>query len=812
MRGLDLRATAADTRFMVPNLAGLVVAMASALLILLYIINERSYERWLPGSENVAIVSARTAMAEGSIEASSNAPLPLAATLVGRVSGVKRLARVVEYEVDVVRDAESDRAVVSFVDAAFPKLIGLSSVLGDPTAALALPGSMVIDRTTAKDWFGTPEAAVGRTMRFRIDGAVAPYVIRAVVEDAAGLTHLRPSILMPLSTLPEGGDTSLTAWLSLSGRTYVELSPGVDRESVEATINRLSSEAMAARLRGSQLTADTDINYVLVPIRDIRLGAPELSSDFADRLGDPEFVRLLTAFCLLTLTLAIFNFATLAAVTAGRRSHEIALKRFMGMTPKELALQTWSENAWLAGLATLFGCTLAIVLLPLVNASLALSLKLSVVAQPLTLALIFATWLLIALSGALAAGAVNMSVPAALLLRGGAAVSRSRGATLRFGVVSLQYTVAVFLGTLALTMAAQQARIRSIDPGFQTANLYVFDLKSVFDPGRVSNFSARASRLDGFLDAAIGSAGPGEGSRMIVPVALPGGVPVAMDRQAVSSQWFNVFNTPLRAGTDFTSMETRAPNDTTRTTSDITREQSVIVNEAAATALGMNSPSEAVGQVLRDYAGPAPLRIVGVVADQRFLGGSIAARPIVYTQGSTGGLLAIRFAPSSRVTQEDLYSFWQADLADVPVALSTADVALEKVYASDTQRLRTLTGFSALAIAIATLGAYSLSAYNARRQAREMAIRRLSGASRGVVAWLHIRRSAQPAMVGAAIAMPFAWVTAEAWLAESVDRISNPLPYAFVALAIAIFVALLAAALEAWNIAMSRPVAWLQSN
>nr|WP_269109947.1 FtsX-like permease family protein [Acetobacter senegalensis] len=221
---------------------------------------------------------------------------------------------------------------------------------------------------------------------------------------------------------------------------------------------------------------------------------------------------------------------------------------------------------------------------------------------------------------------------------------------------------------------------------------------------------------------------------------------------------------------------------------------SIILSRLAAEQFGFSSPQDAIGQELREVGLPQTYRVIGVIDDIRFRGAKSRMAPLLYfgTSGPVSyvGALVRYSGASEHVEMDRLAKAWAEIAPDVAFSAESASDIFAEDYRSDASHSVLFGIGSAVAVGIASLGLYGLSAFNVSRRMQEIGIRKVLGAQTRDVLWLLVMQFLRPVMIASFVACPAAYLLMQVWLASFDERIAlTPLPFIIVtlgALAIAV--------------------------
>ena len=679
----------------------------------------------------------------------------------------------------------------------FARTLGLAAVRGDLDATLRLPDSFAITEAGALAAFGNTDV-IGRTIE--VDGQSVR--VGAVVRTPPANTTIPFETLFgPSSNLspPEIRDELVTGSRGWWGRMLIRVKPGASIEAVRSTLQDAVDRAAVlqkmpavtrARLGGRKV-----MDVALVPLGEAYFDRDLAVNNLArpGPRGDRAVVAGLGAIALLILALAAINYVNLATARVVRRQREIAMRKVLGASPRQIAMQFIAEALVVALLATGLGLLLAWLALPLFAALVERDLG--------------GMWSLSNLGAALALGlllglasAVNPVWTALRVAPHGALSGRQDSESVRAGQVRklmtvLQIGAAMGLAcvTLAITWQTRHALARA--PGFDPAPLLIVDMEGGTNP----KHSAAARGLVAALKANGAVAGVTISEDAVGrhdaawsrELRRPGVADVRVEMKSVSANFFEQYGIKPVAGRLF---DPRIDADEAT--------EPLVVNAVAARQLGFAAPSAAIGQtvVFTNFDDTVVYkRIVGVAPELRFHSLREAPAAIGYELWIAGSTLTVKAAHSLPETEAAVRALWPRWFPDSVLTMHHATDVLAADYAEDRRLARLMAIATGIALAIAAFGTYALAADAVQRRAREIVLRKLYGARKRDIGLLMLREFGALTLAGAVIGLPVGALVGERYLASFVER--APFGYWNVALdfGASACMALVAIAHHAWG-------------
>ncbi|MYM29174.1 FtsX-like permease family protein [Duganella sp. CY15W] len=647
---------------------------------------------------------------------------------------------------------------VTAVDPAFENIIGLRTLEGNLQQALTQPDGMALTQQAAWQLFGSTQV-LGRTVILNRQSLQ----VRAILPDRPGNSTIQFGVLVGVNSAlwPERErQQALSNWMGISGRVYVKTSanPQALQTVLQNTLDKAPWASLATAEMKAALGGRKMVDVALGPLSEAYFDRSVANTMGTGPRGDMRVVLALGAAGLLILLLAMVNYINLATVRTLRRQREIAVRRTMGASTYQLLVQFMSEAMFLAVSAAALGILLAWLLLPL--ASDLLQRQLESVCTPLSVAACLGFGALVGAAAGLYPGwlARGMDMRATLAQRSG---ETTGGAWLRRVLSAVQFSAAMGMGSLALAMLWQTQFATAIPPGFDPAPLLVAELPQDAEEASMRAFQDALKQLHGIAAIANSNAIPGRddhtGTRGSTTLQRADGSSVFMPMQFVGADFFKAYNLQALAGRLFDARIDHAKAD---------GEHHVVINQAAARALGWLSASDAVGQ----YIHGSQARIVGVAPDLRWHTLREPIGPVMYELVDTSPLLTLRLNGRHEDVASAVAATWQRYFPAHPLALHPAASYYAQAYADDVRLAQLLACATAVILVLAACGIYVLAAHSVQRRAREIVLRKLHGAGRAAIAALIGREFAMLTAVAALIALPLAWLAIARYLAPFAER------------------------------------------
>lgn len=821
---LAARALARNRTYTAINIVGLALGLAACLLIPSYVRFESSYDAWLPDSERVFQVQTVLREAGQPVVETQESPIPVREMLAAGFPTIEQLTVVRSGTTVTRRDGQAVSITVSSADPAFFRIFQLPFVAGSAETALPNVNSIVLTETEAVKHFGSTDI-LGQTMTLGTGEYRRDYVVSGVLRDLPKNTNLRFGLLFRNDpALADAVPAKYRGWNAMGQMHFVKLRRAADSDDINAELPVWEKRVIAPHF-GDGLPGDMaeKLDLKLTPISDVHLGRARAGALAPG--GDPRMLATLAIVAVLTAGMAVINFINLSTSQATRRAKEIALRKVLGASRRQIVLQVLAESAMVAGLATILALALVELVAPWLGARIGAELQISYLGSGGVLAPAVLLWLITGLGGGLYPALVLSRFRPAVALRANQSSAETPGSTrLRRALVLAQFATAIGLIACTWVIYTQTHFVQTLDPGYRRDGLIVIETAWRFAGNESEYAAARPGLLaiPGVVATGRTNLSPAATERNLLAVRLPGqSEQLSIGVHAIDAELPRTLGMRLLAGRLLGDAQAKdrlvrppVQNEEERVATHaqlVARGLNVIVNRATVRALGLVDPAAAIGQTIRvgiDKGALVPCTIVGVVENTRVRTARDAVEPLIFTYDSEGTYLVLVRYVTARPAEvmAGLVRVWRQFEPDLPFKAEYAEALVAEGLAGDRARGALFAAFTATAVLIACLGLYALAAYETERRRKEIGIRKALGARVGDIVRLLAWRFSQPVIAANLIAWPIAWWAMRDWLSHFDARIAlGPTPFALAGL-IGLSVALATVAGQALRAARLHPV------
>lgn len=725
------------------NLSGLAIGITGCLLIGLYIWHELSYDRFHENADRIVRVTWEYNFEDTEHKTASTG------TRVGpefsrRFPETEAYVRLLKYpRVMTVEDRMFEEKNFLYADAAFFSMFSFPLLEGNPATALDAPEKLVITRSMAKKYFGG-QNPIGKTINV---AGTKDFVITGIAADAPDNSQIQFDFIGSFSTLNAAKEEK---WSEANYITYLLLHNSEAIAPLQAKIAAYMEEVNREEL---QLEGNNFMTYHLEPLTDVHLHS---RLDGFEPNSNITYIWILAAVALLILLVACVNYTNLSTAQAAGRSAEIGMRKVMGAGRRDIFYQFISEAFLLSLLAVVAALLLSVLLLPYFNQLAGKELQREVLAAPATLV----SLLVLSIGVAFLAG----SYPA-FILSGGKVIrilksgfNLTGSAALRKALIVLQFVISIFLIIATIAILQQLSYIHSKDLGYSKEQLLVLPVDSKMAENYNATKAALASQ-PGVAAVAGAYEAPThigwsdgltalETDRRISINALPA------DEHIIKTLGFTIM-----AGEDFTLGDIKLADPGLHGDNI---QYTYILNEAAVQAFGW-TPEEAIGKkVAKGREG----RVRAVVKDFHFrsLHEPIGPLAIFMDKRMLGSMFVKISSNDVAATLARLEEVWKERVPHRPFEYQFLDENYSALYKAEQRIAGVFTLFSTVAILLACLGLFALTAYAMVRRTKEIGIRKILGATVPDILALVSKDFIRLVVIAILIAIPLALFAINQWL------------------------------------------------
>jgi putative ABC transport system permease protein len=801
-----LRNLARNRLYAAINIIGLAVGFAAAILIALFVRDELSFDRFWPDYQRVYMMAMDLRIPDMAPWRYDAAPGPVPSMLKTRLPADVLIARLMEEPHALRRGDFEDNEDIVWVDPDMFSILRLTVIAGNLDEAVRRPDGLVLTQSLARKYFGD-RPALNQTLEL---DRLHVLRVTAVVADIPVNSHFKAAVfasgLAAFSGLTlEAAAAAKSPGISANIGVYLKLPARVDPALVRAQLPLVSQQFQKSIGAGNH---ELDLKLSLLPIADIHLSAP---SRAMKPRGSRGLLYAISLIGVLIVVVAGINFIILMTARSGRRAAEIGVRKASGARFRDLALQFVGESVVYCLIAMFIALALVELLLPAFNDFLQRDISFSYSLGARGDLGLCGLLLLLAVGTGICAGfypAVVLSqFRPANVLKGGLD-HKVGGGTVRQVLVVCQFAVLITL-ILATVVVYSQVRF-ALAQGLRLEK----DQAMTIETNCVGPFAVEVRRLPGVRDVACSEDLPLHGHSSGSGARASTGREVDVFNVAVTPGFFELYGMHPLAGRFFAR---ERAGENALVALDDTFIGPVVINETAVRKLGFSSPAAAVGQSILHPTGPHSTRtdtspIIGVVAD--FPAGSVREpvdSMVFHTGTGLFRLLSVKLSGEQiPATLDAIDRLWKRLGEPRPIARMFVDRYVQDRYANDIRQGQMFAGFALVALFIACLGLFGLSAFTAERRTKEIGIRKAMGAGRREMVQMLLWQFTRPVLWANLLAWPAGYFIMNRWLHGFAYRIDLAVWMFIVAGGVAVSIAWLTVSVHAVSVARAKPVAALR--
>ena len=743
------------------NILGLAVGIACCLLILLFVSDELSYDKFHKNFKNIYRACLESRIGNNELNAAVT-PAPMAEALLKDFPQVKAAAKFTGFGSHVLRYKSKIYSEEKYfwTDENIFDVFSFEFVRGDEKKALTQPNTIVITEKMAEKYFGN-EDPIGKLIN--IDNE-SDFIVTGVVKEFPSNSHFHFDFLSSFVGQIEGDQF----WFRNNFYTYFTLQDGVNPKEFETQMNNKFVEYTSPEIiEATGLTMEDNIKqgfryrFIIQPLADIHLHSHfdyELETN-----SDISYVYNFSIIAIGVLLIAIVNFMNLSTAKSSRRAKEVGIRKTLGSSYGQLIKQFLFESILMSFLAVFLAVLLVELLLPYFNILALKEFSFNIFTNPIIILLLILLSVFIGvLAGSYPALFMATFKPVTILNR--KLHQGSTGSFLRSGLVIFQFSISIILIIGTIIIYSQLQYMQNKNPGFnkeqvliihETNNLrtrtrtFIDELKSNPNVIVASN-----------SDNVIGSSFSSYTFRMS---DKPEQAALLMWTVHTDADFANTYQFNFEEGRYFSQQR-------------VTDSMSIVLNEAAVKMFGIkNNP---VGQQITwiggGYNGQSS-RIVGVIKDFHFESFHKEIGPFVMRllpAGESGEYISVRVASDNiSGTIEFITQLWRKYTDQQEFEYTFLDEDFAKIHADEQRTGKLLTTFSIISIFVACLGLLGLAAYTSEQRTKEIGIRKTLGASFASIVVLLSKEFTKWVIISNLIAWPIAYYLMNNWLQDFIYRV-----------------------------------------
>ncbi|MDX2246493.1 MAG: ABC transporter permease [Bacteroidia bacterium] len=789
------------------NILGLAVGITCCLLIVLFVVDEISFDKFHEKSDRIYRIGAHLTIGEmdGRVAVVS---APMAQAMITDFPEVENATRFRMRGSYLIKHKESGSENVKengfvFSDPQIFDIFTVKFLEGDKNTALKEPNTLVLTKSKADKFFPNGGALNQiLTLDNRWD-----YKIVGVIEDWPANSHFRQDYLLAMEGLDE---SKQPIWVSHNFNTYILLKEGADPAGLEAKFPGMVEKYVGPQIKSFMNVDMKDfeksgnrISFFLQPLTDIHLKS-DLDVDFSPN-SDIVYVWIFSAIAIIILLIASINFMNLSTARSANRAKEVGVRKVLGSVRGNLISQFLVESILITFIAFVVAVILAEAFLPAFNQISGKSLVLPLNSPWMILSLLLGILLVGGLSGMYPAFFLSSFEPI-FVLKG--KLSAGSGSTLlRSTLVVVQFIASIVLIISTVLIYQQMNFVQNKKLGFDKEQVLVID--DTYSLGdKITTFKEELIKRPDVKTATISSFLPVENTDRNNTVFWPEGKQTE-DNQVLMQRWnvdFDYIPTLAMKMADGRAFSREFSTDS----------MAMIINETAVKNFGFENP---IGQRISTFDDfddllqqpvAATYTVVGVVEDFHFESLRQNVSALCLTIGKSPGFISVRVNTENLAeTIAGIEKTWKEFGPGQPFNYAFLDDRFNEMYKAEQRMSSIMTAFTLLAILVACLGLFALAAFMAEQRTREIGIRKVLGAEIRHIVLLLSRDFLKLIAISFVISLPIAIYGMHLWLRDYANHIDlkTVAPWAaMIAAGITLLITFISVSSQSLKAALANPV------
>ena len=768
------------------NIFGLAIGMMSCILISIFVREEIGFDQWLTDSERLVRLHTTYTVPDRPVFSTvRSAGMMMEALRDYARNEIEEGVRLVRWDMNIRRENDVFSETMTWADGTLFKVFDLPFVHGSKESSFANPDDVIITEAMALKYFGRTDV-VGESLTACCYGDnTFTYKITGVIRNLPRATHLDFGLIVRINpSVFENISGILDTWTSVNVFTYFKMREGISAQQLQERItywvdNESPFTKMSGMVQEGAKVSDT-AQHTIMSVPDLHLDAREYAGSMGDitPLGDRKMINTFVLVTLLILSIACINFMNLATVRASQRAREVAMRKVLGASRTQVAIQFLGEAVAMVLIALLFALVAVELVLPVYNQMLGRELEFRLFNDPTMLLTLVAVAILVGMGAGLYP-AIYLSRYSPSHILSASKGSESNGTSrLRTALVIFQFSTSIILVVCTAVIYGQTLFANAADVGYASNNKLILNIRS-------ANHSAESLKqellsLAEISSVSFSSEAPTQDNENNNYFTL-------LERQNQTSTdskqllnyhhmgygFFDAYGVSALSGRLFDesygSDKITTPADHENTHESSLGRGGAILNISAIKKYGFADAESAIGKTLEVNLfnnGKHHLTIIGVIPDIYFRSIKFGVRPTVYM------LNPKRFHAANITFHTDdlpkliknIEEVWKRNVPMSPIDLSFLSEMMAAQYENEARQAKLFLTFSLLAIFVACLGLFGLAAFTAERRTKEIGVRKIMGARVRDIVKLFVWQFSKPVILANVIAWPVAIYVMSIWL------------------------------------------------
>jgi putative ABC transport system permease protein len=766
------------------NILGLTLGITSALFLIIYVLDEMSYDRYHENADRIYRVASKITETDDQFTWIV-AQIPMGPQVVQDYPEVQSFVRFINMPRELYKfeDKENIEENFFYVDSTLFDIFTYKVLKGEVRSAVKDPGKIVLTETVAARYFGDTDP-IGKILKT----GNSTFEVTGVIEDVPANSHFRFDAVSARNNLPK----QFGSWGNFGVFTYLLFPENFDVKAFEAKMQGMYDAHMKTIFEPLKIK----IQYILEPITKIHLTST--NSGEPQPTGSITYVIIFGIVALFLILIAAMNYMNLSTARSTRRAREVGLRKVVGSRRGPLVSQFLSESVVFTVISLLISIILLIILLPKFNLLAGKSFGLSILYSPEVIISVLGVIIVVGIFGG-SYPAFFLSRFSPVVVLKGEITQGSAGSLFRKILVVIQFTISVAMIVCTMVVFRQLNYLKTMDQGFDQKNILTLQLNQ--EMVRKYPVLKRALLENEEIKYVTSTNTPvGEGSgKVIFNMETDQGMSQrGINFAVVDHDFVDALGIKIVAGRDF---QQDMPSDTLT---------GVVVNETLANRLGWANAIDKKVQLGDGRAINA--RVIGVMKDYHQTGmyNQVESLMLVYRERNN-----IIYLKLSGKNTDQVITFienkWKEVFPGQPFSYTFLADRFNNQFQADEKRGLIFTIFTILAILIACLGLFGLASYMVEQRTKEIGIRKVFGADEGIIVRLISREFLILIGISIVIALPLTYYIMSNWLENYVYRTNISILLMLLAAVLTLAITFITISYKAYQAAILNPARSLKT-
>ncbi|NQX40118.1 duplicated orphan permease [Pedobacter steynii] len=771
------------------NIIGLSIGLAGCLLIFIFLKFQLSFDKGEEKRDRIYRIVSSWVYPEGEFF-TSGVPIPLIPAMRNDFSEFEKVAAVHQGGgILKIKNEEGGadmklRQDIFYVEPQFFEIFKIEWLSGRPEQALSQPNMVSLSEKTAAKYFGNWKNAIGKSIRY---DNKADYKVTGVFKDFPENSSFPFEVVFSYASFEDKFGKEW-GWVTNRSEGYGLLREDLKAADLEKPLKQFIDKHYIEKSAAKE-------KHYFQPLSEVHHDA-RFSNFRYKTVAYKELIGLGVIGLFLLIT-ACINFVNLATAQAISRSKEVGIRKVMGSRRKQLIWQFLSETALITVISLGIACVLTELVIPKMESLMEINVSFHLFTEPVIFVFMLILVVFVSFLAGLYPALIMSGFSPALAIKNKISSASAGGLGLRKVLVVAQFTITAVLIIATLVVVRQMEYMREKSLGFDTKAVSMVNI-----PGdslsrlKYESLRERLLQLPGVRDISLTSAAPISSGNRTISFKYddrPEDEKTQLNIKQADEHYLKTFNLPLIAGRNLSKSDTL---------------KEFVVNEQFLKTLGIANPSDAIGKTIGLGGGASPKKIVGVVKDfNNMTFKSTISSIAIFSDKNEYAAMAIKMDIKEMMnTMKKVEQEWNTTFPDDVYEAKFLDENIQNFYRTEQVMGVLFKVFAGVVIFISFIGLFGLVSFIATQKTREIAIRKVLGASTLELVKMLNRSFLWMVLIANLAAWPLAYIFASKWLNGFVYRIEISIWPFMIAMVLSVIITLVTVSLRSFKAANTNPI------